>query len=461
MNSVPDPVNDQAAIPQVNAAMEAVLTTYADQLAHPTGLIKRQGKLRGQDFARLLVLGFLQNPQSSLEELAQFAESLGVQITSQGIDDRWSEDAATFFKALFEVALAQVGVADPVAVPLLSRFAAVVLEDSTQLRLLDERAEPFRGSGSVPGKGAQACAKLQVRLDMLAGHLTCSQLLPGVSADTRTPLAAVPTVARTLHIRDRGFFDLERICREAGQEQYHLTYFKTGVLLFDATGRALDLALLMAERKRKGEQGAWEMPVLVGERQVPMRLLVSPIPAEMASKRRGVLRQAAQKHSKAINHQSFLLADYDLVLTNVPPHLLSLPEALVLLHLRWQIELLFKLWKQHGLLDQWRTHNRWRVLCEVYAKLIGLLIQHWMLVVFCWHEPHRSLVKAAKAIRLHAILLAYAFAGELPTTWVLSKIQRMADRGSRLNSRQSHPNTSQHLLGEVPRPVPLLDKEGH
>ena len=449
MESVPHPENEPLAFPQVNAAMEAVLTISADQLARPTGLIKRQGKLRGRDLARMLVLGFLQNPKASLGELAQFAESVGVQVSSQGLDQRWSEQAATFFQALFEVALAQVVVADPVAIPLLERFGAVVLEDSTQIRLLDELAGQFPGSGSVPGKGAQACGKLQVRLDMLRGQLTCSPLLAGTRADARTPLAEVPTVARSLHIRDRGFFDLERIAREREQKQYHLTYVKTGVLLFHPDGSPLDLPLLIAGRQRRGEPDTWEMAVLVGKQQVPMRLLVSPLPEEMVPKRRGVLRQAAQKHSKAVNHESFLLAGYDLVLTNVPTELLCLPEALVLIHLRWQIELLFKLWKQDGLLAQFRTQNHWRVLCEVYAKLIGLLIQHWMLVVSCWHEPHRSLVKAARAVRIHAVMLAYAYVGELPMGWVLHKIHRMTNRGSRLNRRQKHPSTSQCLLGDL------------
>ena len=32
--------------------------------------------------------------------------------------------------------------------------------------------------------------------------------------------------------------------------------------------------------------------------------------------------------------------------------MLTLPEVLVLARLRWQIELLFKLWKDHGHLDK-------------------------------------------------------------------------------------------------------------
>src|SRR5579859_7275567 len=84
MKSVAHPESEAGTFPQVTNAMEAVLTTYADQLARPTGLIKRERTLSGSDCARLLVLGFLQNPASSLGELSQFATSLGIQISSQG-----------------------------------------------------------------------------------------------------------------------------------------------------------------------------------------------------------------------------------------------------------------------------------------------------------------------------------------------------------------------------------------
>ena len=59
------------------------------------------------------------------------------------------------------------------------------------------------------------------------------------------------------------------------------------------------------------------------------------------------------------------------------------------------MELLYKLWKQHGQVDEWRTSNPWRVLCELYAKLIGVLLQHWLLVRFAWQDAQRSFLRPA------------------------------------------------------------------
>jgi hypothetical protein len=83
----------------------------------------------------------------------------------------------------------------------------------------------------------------------------------------------------------------------------------------------------------------------------------------------------------------------------VPAERLTLQEALVLAHARWQIELLFKLWKSQGGIDESRSTHPWRILCELCTKLLAMVIQHWVLLTSCWRSPDRSLVKAAQTVR--------------------------------------------------------------
>jgi hypothetical protein len=113
--------------------------------------------------------------------------------------------------------------------------------------------------------------------------------------------------------------------------------------------------------------------------------------------------------------------------------LLTVAQAVVVARTRWQIELLFKLWKSHGRIDEWRSEQPWRILCEVYAKLLAMLVQHWILVVCCWCYPDRSLTKAAQTVRRLALHLACVLNNSELLAAALSIIQDCFAVGCRIN----------------------------
>ena len=100
---------------------------------------------------------------------------------------------------------------------------------------------------------------------------------------------------------------------------------------------------------------------------------------EVAKQRRERIREAAQAHGREPSEEVLYLASWTLVVTNVARARLSLLEVLVLLRLRWQIERLFRLGKEYGQIDAWRSKKPWRILCEVYGKLAAMLIQPWLI----------------------------------------------------------------------------------
>ena len=87
-------------------------------------------------------------------------------------------------------------------------------------------------------------------------------------------------------------------------------------------------------------------------------------------------------------------------------------------------------------------------MCEVYAKLIAMIIQHWILLVGCWQYPNRSLFKAVKTIQKHTMSLALAFtSGQFQRLLeVLETIQRCLAVGCRINKRKAQPHNYQLLL---------------
>lgn len=143
------------------------------------------------------------------------------------------------------------------------------------------------------------------------------------------------------------------------------------------------------------------------------------------------------------------MAEWTILTTNAAPaELLEVTEAFVVMRARWQIEKLFDLWKRHGHLDKSRSEKPWRVLCEVYAKLLGLLVQHWVLLCSpaFWAEPYRSLVKAGRTIRRRALSLADALDDPAQLSKALGVIGSCLKAGCRVAKRRKEPGTAQQLL---------------
>ena len=160
-----------ATIAQVAGAMQRVLGPVAERAARATGFVRRASKLTGARFVQALVFGWLAQPEARLAQLAQTAAALGVAISAQGLDARCSAASADCLRAVVEAAVRVVLAADPVAVPVLRRFAAVAVQDCTTIALPDALAAAWPGCGGGPAGQGAAAMKLGVRLDLASGRL--------------------------------------------------------------------------------------------------------------------------------------------------------------------------------------------------------------------------------------------------------------------------------------------------
>ncbi len=89
--------------------------------------------------------------------------------------------------------------------------------------------------------------------------------------------------------------------------------------------------------------------------------------------------------------------------------------------------------------------NPERILCEVYAKLLVLVCQHWLIAACGGSDPERSLFKAAQVIRTSVVELAGALANSARLLTVLQAIEHVLKRFARLNKRRTTPTTAQRL----------------
>src|SRR5262245_45995244 len=128
-------------IPQLSAALRATLQECATAQAHASGFTQRRSKLTGAAFVQTLVWGWLAQPQASLTTLTQMAAAVGVAISPQGLAQRFTRRGAALLEQVLQATVQQLLEAEPVAIPLLARFTAVVVRDSTTITLPDALAD--------------------------------------------------------------------------------------------------------------------------------------------------------------------------------------------------------------------------------------------------------------------------------------------------------------------------------
>jgi hypothetical protein len=429
-------------IDQVADALQDVFGEVAQRLARDTRFVQRASKLGGAHFVQTLVFTYLANPNATLAELSQTAAALGVAITPEGLTQRFTAEAATFLQEVLAAAVKRLLAADPLAIPLLERFAGVYLEDSTSIVLPDALHDCWAGCGNATGQG-RAALKLNLRLDLNTGHLASLTLHDGRMHDIEAsaPLSAVATGA--LYLADLGYFGLDRFQQLSAHGAYFVSRLKASTQVYGPDGRRVwDLARHLA---RQGTPV--DLPVTLGEtHRLPVRLLAVRVPQEVADQRRRKLRKEARDKGRQVSARRLALAAWVIFVTNAPAELVSLEAGLVLGRLRWQIELLFKLWKSHGHIDASRSTKPWRVLCDVYAKLLAMIIHHWVALIELWGYPDRSLVKAAQTVQKYALQLATGLWSHERTAETLAIIARCLTAGCRMSRRKKQPNTYQLLL---------------
>jgi hypothetical protein len=419
-------------IAKVGSALQHLFGVAVDEAAQESGVIRRQRKFTAVALAKTFVLGFLAKPDASDEELAQVAAQVGVAVTPQAVEQRYTPPLEEFLKSLFGKAVQQVVGSDQALAPLLERFTSVILLDSSTIVLPDDRREPYPGCGGSYG-GGQAALKLQVEWDLKSGALAQVQVEVGKSPDGATTRQQARRGPGSLRLADLGYFDLDVFEAMAQAGEYFLSRLQYTTALLEPDGTPVDLAAWLPR-----QAGTFlDQPMRLGKgKQLPCRVIAWRLPSEQAARRRQKLRQEYRNtYGKEPSAQRLALCDWTILVTNVPPELLSPEEAVVLYRARWQIELLFKRWKSLGLIALLRGATTVRQMVKVWARLVAVLVQHWLLVALVWGDPLKSLHKVCRVIQAFGARLAAAREGAAGWEQVLADLRTVIAKTCRRNER--------------------------
>ena len=422
-------------------AIQTLFGPLVESAAAASHVIQRRRVFNAESLARTFVLGHLRKPHATDEDLAQTAARCGTPVTTQAVEQRHTPRMIAFLETLFRGAARIVVGSDKALAPILERFPSVTVLDSSTITLPDGQAETFPGCGGSHG-GGKAALKLQTELDLRRGALTCVEVESGKSADNATARQHVRREPGSLRIADLGYFCLAVFAAMAGAGEHYLSRLQFGLRISSPDGSDIDLLPWLAARGKTFV----DENVLLGRRdRLTARLLAWRVPEEQANRRRQKLRDAhRRKWNKEPSVARLAWCDWTILVTSVPAAMLTPKEAVALYRARWQVELLFKRWKSQGRIADLTGSTETRRMVRLWARLLAVLVQHWLVAATAGGNPKTSWDKAYEAVRPFVERLLDALGEPDEIERMLTDLARVLAKTCRQN-RRTRPGTNELL----------------
>ena len=392
---------------QVPEKMQMILQTVPDEIAPQIGCVKRRRKLTGSALAQTLVFGWLEHPDASYQHLTETAATLGLQVSRQALAQRLTPETAEMFKRTLEAAIPQMleVASPPEALPLLEAFRGVYVQDSTWISLPDALHETWKGH---PKKNHRhkAALKLHLCFDVLTGGFQQFHLTDGMTADSAAAKAAPPLPQGSLRLADLAYFSLDDLEKLTQNGIYWISRLKANSYLSDDTGEPLDLQNML----RDEENTHLRKSIRIGKtKQLPAYLIAQRLSEAETDKRRRSIRYRAKRKAQTPSKTLLRLAGYNLYITNIEADQLTPKQIGIIVGIRWQIERMFKGFKSISKLQVSPSQKPYRILSEIYAKLIAILIQNAVMLGAGYRHIQHSFIKTATYIAGYARLIALSF----------------------------------------------------
>ena len=420
--------------------LQAVLRECVQSANASCQFSQRNTDLNAERFVQVLVLGWLHQGDASLNELAQSAQELGCKVTGSAINERIGATAVELLGRVLVSALRQV--VHPARLPLaaLETFTAIHVTDSTQIGLPKALIAEFQGNNN------NAMVKLQVTYEYLTGQWVALEMSAGKTPDNRSDLPLKQALAGSLSRFDLGYFKQERLRDIDAQAAYFVSRYQSQTALYEPeTGAQLNLVKwLQALRVNEAER-----VVELGSRvHLRVRLVVRRLPQKAADARRRKAKKKYQGQGKTCSKEYLFLLGWDILISNLPAEKWSLTQIFDLYPIRTQIEWLFRVWKSQLKVDQFGNWRIERVLCQLYAHLIGILLCQRLSAGWQWRDGQEySLLKCVQIIQGHIrdLMKRIAHNWRGVKTW-RRNLEAAFQQFGRKTKRKKNPSTCQTLM---------------
>ena len=314
-------------------------------------------------------------------------DNFNVKMTKQSLDERFNSYSVSLMRNCFEQIFEQILPTSKPLAEIPSGFKRVILRDATSFQLPAHLSSFYQGNG---GDTTGSVIKIQQEYDLLSGKILRLDLRNGIENDAEwVNQKGLDVCADDLHLMDLGYYKLETLKNIDQQGGYFVSRYKTNTSLFTKNVFGNFEVLDWEDTLSLVSGDAFEQEVWLGtdKQKFKVRLHLQRIPLQAAEKR---LKKHDRKQknisSKQRKYQNTALkkelAHFNIFITNASVERLKAAQIYEFYRLRWQIELLFKIWKSLFEIDKIGQISIYRFECYLYGKLIAILLGGYIQTLF-------------------------------------------------------------------------------
>lgn len=341
-------------------------------MAVKTGFYKRSSKLLPARFFELMLYMASIHDRCSLAQASnETAESFGISISKQGIDDRIDQHAVSFMRSIFEEQLSQQidGTIDP---DYFKSFTRVTIKDSTRFDLPIRVKQHFPGCGGT--ETSKAGASIQYEYDVKSGKMVDIDFTAIKRTDYQDAREkAHDFLPGELKIRDLGYFNTEVLKLMNKESAFFISRLHSKILVYE-NDQEISFSKLYQKMIRE-KTTHLEIRVTIGRvERLPVRLIVDIMPEEVYQSRIVKANKEARKRGCQVGEEFKARSRFNLLITNINMECIPSRQVYQLYRIRWQIELIFKIWKSTYGIHNIQPMRYHRLMCLFYAKFILILL---------------------------------------------------------------------------------------
>jgi hypothetical protein len=366
--------------------------------------------LNGVTFLRELLRNGEQNHNLSLNQMGiNVLDKDGKPVSKQAIDGRFNDRSLAFIKKIFENYLLKTNVLlqSDQDMGWMDLFGRVLVKDGTRFDLPACMASHFKGFGGSCTSQSGIC--IQLEYDLKTGNIAEFKTTSANVPDSKDAQQTKDNIEKSdLILRDLGYFGLNVFEEMIRKKSSFISKLNTQVSIFeqkDEQFKALDFKAI-SKRFEKTNCQQMELEVFMGmSTKIPVRLVIEKVPEQIYKQRMEQAIKNAKKKGCKVSAEYSIRQQFSCYITNIPKQTLKAEAIREIYRLRWQVELVFKIWKSTYNIEKTRSmkYTRWMTL--FYARMLLMLI-HWQIYHVCRKARQRlenkllSITKCMQTLRL-------------------------------------------------------------